>query len=346
MNHEPLSLSVFINPEHAPGDNFATRMSEHIEQVSLARSLGYDGVAIGHHMALGSSVWFPPMETLVRLVPAAEGMSMATCMLVLPLFHPLHVAQQAVYLDLLTNGRFTLGVAPGWQRDEFEALDISFKRRIRRFTESIEIIRQLWSGEAVNFAGQHFSLSGEKLAMVPIRKPRPAMWFGGSVPAAVERIAGIADSQAGDSWVASSHIVGEKIAAQAGLFNKRLTERGVAPPAEFPILRNIVVAQDRETALRDAGPALEASYRTMGQAGLFTRIVGESSDQLDLERLIKGRVILGSPEEVATELKALRDAIGFNRLIARVQWMGLDQRSVLRTIELLAKDVLPRLNPA
>ena len=317
MNHPGLKLSVFVNPEHAPGDDFERRMAEHIEQVELARSLGYDGVAIGHHMAFGSSVWFPPLETLIRLVPAAEGMSMATCMLVLPLFHPVHVAQQAAYLDLLTGGRFTLGIAPGWQRDEFDLVGIDHRRRISRFLESVDLIRKLWTGEPVSFSGQHFSMNGERMGFVPTRQPRPAMWFGGSVPAAVERVAGIADPAAGDSWVASSHIISERISDQAGIFNAALAARDLARPAEFPVLRNIVVAEDRATALSDAAQALE--------------------------RLIKGRVILGSPEEVAAELSSLRAAIGFNRLITRVQWMGLQQPAVCRSIELIAREVLPRM---
>ena len=311
--------------------------------MELARTLGYDGVAIGHHLAFGSSVWLPPMETLVRLAPAAEGMSLATCMLVLPLFHPVHVAQQAAYLDLLTEGRFTLGVAPGWQRDEFEVLGLSHRRRISRFLESVEIIRRLWTGEPVHFSGQHFSLDGQQMGLLPVQRPRPAMWFGGSVAPAVERVGGIAEPSLGDSWVASSHIVRDRIARQADRFRNVLRQRGENMPEEFPVLRNIVVGPDRDTALRDAAPALTASYRAMGESGLFTQVVGEQSDQLDLERLIAGRVILGSPEEVAAELAELRGTIGFNRLIARVQWMGLPQDVVCRSIELLAKEVAPRL---
>ena len=343
MSANTLKLSAFINPEHSPGDDYAERMVEHVEQVTVARSLGYEGIAIGHHMTFGPSVWLPPMETLCRLAAAAEGMSMATCMLVLPLFHPVHVAQQAAYLDLLTGGRFTLGVAPGWQRDEFAAVGVDHHRRISRFTEAVEVIRRLWSGQPVEFKGRHFQLNGEQLSFVPSATPRPAMWFGGSVPPAVERVGKLAEPRLGDSWVSSSHIVSERIAAQAGLFRATLEARGERMPAEFPVLRNIVVAKDRATALREAGPALERSYRAMGQSGLFTQVVGEQSDRLELERLIAGRVILGSPAEVVDQLGALREAIGYTRLIARVQWMGLEQKVVLRSLELIAEKVAPQI---
>ena len=76
-----------------------------------------------------------------------------------------------------------------------------------------------------------------------------------------------------------------------------------------------------------------------GRWGLFRTIIG--TEQPDLEELIAGRVILGSPEECAEELLALREATGFTSLIARIQWLGMDQRLVLRTIEMLAERVRP-----
>jgi hypothetical protein len=75
--------------------------------------------------------------------------------------------------------------------------------------------------------------------------------------------------------------------------------------------------------------------------GLFTDVVGAGKAQLDLPELLAGRVVIGSPEECAEDLVRLARATGFTRLIARVQWMGMDQRIVRRTIELLAERVLP-----
>ena len=158
---------------------------------------------------------------------------------------------------------------------------------------------------------------------------------------AVARAADLADPTLGDSWVASSHLVSDVITKQAGVFHDRLDELGKSRPQEFPLLRNIVVAEDRETALRDAGPFLEASYRIFGQWGLFTGPVGADKEQLDIEELIAGRVIIGSPDECAEQLSALKAGTDFTRLVARVQWLGMDQDIVLRTIKLLGEEVAP-----
>ena len=336
-----MKLTLFINPEHAPDAPLPARFAEHIEQVAVAKQAGYDGVAIGNHLSYGSTAWFPPIETLMRLAAEAEGMTLATCMLVLPLYHPLHVAEQAALLDVACGGKLILGVAPGWQEDEFKVMGLEHGRRLGRYIEAVALMQRLWTEDSVDFSGKHFQAEGLSLALKPARKPRPPMWYGGSVTPAVARAARLADTALGDSWVASSHLTETVIVEQAGVFRAALAEHGKPMPAEFPLLRNIVVAPDRQTALREVGPFLEASYRVFGQWGLFSKIVGSGKEQLDLEELLAGRVILGSPGECAEELVRLARATGFTRLIARVQWLGMDQRLVLRTIEMLAERVLP-----
>jgi alkanesulfonate monooxygenase SsuD/methylene tetrahydromethanopterin reductase-like flavin-dependent oxidoreductase (luciferase family) len=228
----------------------------------------------------------------MHLAPAAEGMMLSTCMLVLPFYHPLHIATEAAFLDMATGGRFTLGVSPGWTKEEFQVLGLDHHTRIGRFKESVTLIQRLWTEDDVDFNGKYFQTEGLSLAQKPTKQPRPSMWFGGSVVPAVERVAGLADTSLGDSWVASSHLTEDVITKQAHVFRETLEESGKPMPAEFPLLRNVVVAPDRETALRDAGPFLEASYRVFGQWGLFTDVVGSDKAQLDLPELIAGRVVL------------------------------------------------------
>ena len=336
-----MKLTLFINPEHRPGDDLGERFAEHAEQVRVAQQAGFDGVVMGHHLSHGAAVWFPPLVTLARLAADAEGMAIGTCMLVLPLFNPVHVAEEAALLDVLSGGRLILGVAPGWRRAEYHAAGVDYDRRIGRFVESVTLIRQLWTQEGVDFAGEHFQVANLTLALKPIQSPRPRFWFGGSTARAVERAARLADPAVGDTWVPSSHLTHDVIAAQAAVFRQALAAAGKPFPRELPVLRNIVVGPDRETAIREAGPYLEASYRVFGQWGLFTQVAGAQKDQLDLPELLADRVVIGGPEECAAELARLARDVGFGRLVCRVQWMGMPQRLVLRTIGLLAERVLP-----
>ena len=338
-----MDLHLFIGNEHPPDAHMGRKMAEHVEQLRLARQGGFEGVAIGNHLSYGETAWFPPLETLLHLASEAEGMQLATCMLILPLYHPFQIAEQSALLDAVSGGRFTLGVAPGWQRDEFEVMGLDFGRRIGRYLEGVDLIRRLFTEEEVSFAGRHFTADGLTLALKPARRPRPPMWFGGSVDAAIERAGRLADTRLGDSWVASSHLVADAVRRQARCFLETLDALGKPPPARFPMLRNIVVAPNRQTAIREAGPFLEASYRVFGQWGLFDTIGGAEKGQPDLDELLAGRVVIGSPEEVADELLLLAEATGCNRFVTRIQWLGMDQRLVLRSIDLLSERVLPIL---
>jgi alkanesulfonate monooxygenase SsuD/methylene tetrahydromethanopterin reductase-like flavin-dependent oxidoreductase (luciferase family) len=263
----PMKLSLFIGAEHRRSESMAQRLAEHTEQVRLARRLGFDGISIGNHLSYGTTAWFPPFETLMRLAPEADGMSLGTCMLVLPLYEPLHVAEQVSLLDAACGGRAILGVAPGWQKDEFEVMGLDYAHRIGRYTEAVDLIKRLYTEEDVTFEGKHFRTSKLTLALRPTRKPRPPMWLGGSVENAVRRAAKIAEPALGDSWVASSHLKNNVIAEQAAVFKAALAAQRKPAPTDFPVLRNIVVAPDRQTAIRDVGPAI--AEKDLWQLGPF-----------------------------------------------------------------------------
>lgn len=336
-----MKLTLFVGAEHRPSDSLTKRFAEHIEQVRLAREVGFDGVAIGNHLSYSTTAWFPPLETLMRLSRDAEGMSLATCMLVLPLYHPLHVAEQAALLDVASGGRAILGVSPGWQKQEFDVMGVEHSRRFSRYSEAIQLIKRLYTEEEVTFEGTHFRAAKLRLALKPTRKPRPPMWLGGSVENAVKRAASFADTALGDTWVASAHLKTEVILQQASVFKAALVELGKPEPQDFPVLRNIVVARDKATAIREVGPAIAESYNVFGNWGLFTDVVGAAKAHPEFEDLIGGRFIIGSPEEAAEDITRIAKVTGCTRLVCRMQWVGMEQKHVMRTIELLGSQVAP-----
>src|SRR5262245_39815144 len=229
-----MNLTLFIGAEHRPSESMAQRLAEHCEQVRLSRQVGFDGVTIGNHLSYSATAWLPPIETLMRLAAEAEGMSLGTCMLILPLYEPLHVAQQFALLDAASGGRAIVGVAPGWTKEEFDVMRLDHSRRTSRFVEGVTLIKRLFTEQDVTFEGRHFQASKLTLALRGTRKPRPPMWLGGSVESAVRRVAGIAEPQLGDTWVASSHLKTPVIIAQAKIFKAALRDLGKPAPIDFP----------------------------------------------------------------------------------------------------------------
>jgi probable F420-dependent oxidoreductase len=192
--------AVFPQTEIGP-DPGAVREYAHAVQ-----ELGYDHLLAYDHV-LGADVahrpgWSGPytsedqfheiMVLFGYLAAAVPGLELAAAVLVLPQRQTALAAKQAAEVDLLTGGRFRLGVGLGWNFVEFEALGESFRDRGRRVEEQIEVMRRLWTEPIVDFEGRWHSIPRAGIKPLPVQRPIP-VWIGGSAEQAIRRAARIAD---------------------------------------------------------------------------------------------------------------------------------------------------------
>ena len=126
------------------------------------------------------------------LAGVAHGLELVTGVLVLPQRQTALVAKQAAEIDLLTGGRFRLGVGLGWNFVEFESLGQDFSNRGKRAEEQIELLRRLWQEPVVTFEGGYHSVPAAGINPLPVQRPIP-IWIGGSAEAAIRRAARLAD---------------------------------------------------------------------------------------------------------------------------------------------------------
>ena len=120
------------------------------------------------------------------------ALELVTGIIILPQRQTALVAKQAAEVDLLSEGRFRLGVGLGWNAVEYEALGQPFDRRGRRLTEQIGLLRQLWTEPSVTFDGEFDTITAAGLAPLPVQRPIP-IWIGGASDAAYRRIGRLAD---------------------------------------------------------------------------------------------------------------------------------------------------------
>jgi probable F420-dependent oxidoreductase len=154
-----------------------------------AEALGFDRVAVSDHLLFH----VPTPEPLVCLAAMAEATTrvrLATAVLLLPLRHPLQVAQAVASVDQLSAGRVELGVGVGgeWPAD-YHALGVDPRRRGRRADEALAILRALWAGGPVDAPGPEFPLAGVLLPLLPKQRPGPPIVVGGRSEAALRRAA-------------------------------------------------------------------------------------------------------------------------------------------------------------
>jgi probable F420-dependent oxidoreductase len=123
---------------------------------------------------------------------AVTSLELVTGIIILPQRQTALAAKQAAEVDLLTGGRFRLGVGIGWNAVEYEALDQPFHQRGRRLSEQIGLLRALWTTPAVTFAGEFDHITAAGIAPMPVQRPIP-IWIGGSSEPAYRRIGELAD---------------------------------------------------------------------------------------------------------------------------------------------------------
>ena len=180
-----------------------------------AERLGFDSVWAAHHVTLpyeraskypyqrsGTEVamspgmqWLDPLVTLSMCAAATERVRLGTSVLVLPYRNPLNLAAEAAALDVLTDGRFVLGVGCGWMEEEFTALGIDPAERGPRTDEHIEALRILWSEDPATFKGRFHSFDGIVLATTTRTEGGPPVWVGGNTDPALRRALRL-----GDGW--------------------------------------------------------------------------------------------------------------------------------------------------
>ena len=326
-----LGLSV----QHRPEEPQAVRFREHVEQVRLARAVGFSSVWASQHYLSDPFTYFQPVPTLARLAADARGMILGTGVLLLPLHHPVDVAEQLATLDVISDGRLVFGVGLGYRDAENRAFGHDPRDRVGRFVEALEVVERLWSGEPIDYDGRHFSLRSARISMRPMQSPRPPVWLAANGDAGVRRAARL-----GDAWLMNPHATLATLERQLDLFRATRRELGRTPALETPLIKECYVAPDSATAVVEAATFIGPKYAAYRQWEQDKALPAGESFDASFGELARDRFIIGDPARVVDEIARYRDRLGITTMIFRVQWPGMDQEKVLRSIRLLGQKVL------
>jgi alkanesulfonate monooxygenase SsuD/methylene tetrahydromethanopterin reductase-like flavin-dependent oxidoreductase (luciferase family) len=241
-----LSFGVFYdfrNPAQFRQD-WTERYRQTLAQIDwVERTPAFAGVSLSEHHFVDDA-YLPSVLAMACAVAArTERVGIATNILQLPLHHPLRVAEDSLVADVLSGGRFRLGVANGYREQEFAGFGTSTRDRRTRMEEAIAVLRGAFSDEPFSFDGEHWSFPELKVSPPPVKPGGPQIWMGGTHAAALDRAARL-----GDGFMASTNdeVVGYLEAC----------ERNGVPVDQRRTMRTAwaVVDPDPERALHDLGP--------------------------------------------------------------------------------------------
>jgi len=312
-----------------------------LEVAAAAEEVGFDGVSVQDHVLSGHAVApcghrhdgedrmvMEPLATLAYVAARTTRLRLLTGVLVLPFRHLVWVAKTGATIDVLSNGRFILGVGIGAPRSrqtdgvqnlgphaeisarETALFDLSGPRG-ELMDEALEALDLLWTQDAATYAGRHVRLDGVDLYPKPVQRPRPPIWVGGRAEAAIRRAATLADgwfpSQASVEVLAEGRATALRLAAEAG-----------RPEPIFGVNMFAAVDPDGDAARAVVRDGLGHRFRS--EEGLF------------------GSTIAGTPDEVVERLLAYT-AVGCS--VFDLKFLPHRGDASARQMELLAREVLP-----
>jgi probable F420-dependent oxidoreductase len=195
-----MNIGVVFPQTEIGADRGAIRAyAERVEELGFAHLLAYDHV-LGADPAVHTP-WHGPYDVdttfhepfvLFGFLAAISELELVTGIIILPQRQTALVAKQAAEIDLLTLGKFRLGVGLGWNAVEYEALGAAFTDRGRRVGEQVELMRLLWTQRTVTHHGTFEHVTGAGIAPLPVQQPIP-VWIGAASAPAFRRIGRIAD---------------------------------------------------------------------------------------------------------------------------------------------------------
>src|SRR5438132_9795397 len=333
-----MKFGIGLSVQHLPEDSQAARFQEHVEQVRLARAVGFTSVWASPHYLSDPFTYFQPIPTLARVAAEARGMTLGTGCLLLPLHHPVEIAEQLATLDVVTAGRSVFGVGLGYRVVENEAMGLNPKERVGRLVEALEVIERLWNGEPVTYHGTHFRLREVRISMRPLQQPRPPVWLAANADAGVRRAARL-----GDTWLMNPRATLPTLERQLALFRRTRAELRRPAATETPLIKECYVAPASSTAFAEAAPFLDAKYRAYRRWEQDKALPAGETFAGSFEKLARERFVIGDPARVVEEIARYRERLGVTAMIFRLQWPGMEQAKVLRSLRLLGEQVLPKL---
>jgi len=309
-----------------------------LRQVEAAQRNGFTTICMGQHWLYGEYRWLQPIPTFARLAAEVTADTrLVPTVLVVPVQNPVILAEDLATLDIVTDGRLSIGVGIGYRQEEFRQLGVPFEERFKRFEESLQIMRALWTQDVVTYPGQFWQLEEATTHIRPIQTPHPPVWIGAQQDVGVRRAARL-----GDTWPIPPAMPLDEVRSRIALFQETRAELGLPPCERFPLRREVTVGKDREDALRRYEQRARGKYVAYAQRD---RTWAGSAEQLSssFAEQVSDHVIAGTAEECIAQLTAIARELPVGPLVVRPQWPDMEPDDVVAYLDELGREVVPAM---
>jgi len=346
-----MEFGMFHQFPVVPGGSETDAFARGFDQVDAAERHGLDAMWLAElHVDPARSVLAAPMTIASAIAARTERIKIGIAVQVLPLCHPLRIAEEAATVDQISRGRLIFGVGRSGLPRTYEAYGIPYAESRDRFAETLHVIEQAWSQPRFSHEGKYHSFDNVAVTPKPYQKPLPPIRVAASSP---------------DTFPAIGKLGYPIFVMPRGTFSDmrpaiesyRAAYRAAGHPGQGQVYMRVplYVGETDERArdepepsimhfFREQAARLRASANRPGTSAADGRAERAAMlDTLTYEDAIRGKIIIGAPERVAEQLHALKEELGLDGILAELNTGGLIPHDcVMNALRLLCSEVMRR----
>jgi alkanesulfonate monooxygenase SsuD/methylene tetrahydromethanopterin reductase-like flavin-dependent oxidoreductase (luciferase family) len=350
-----MRFGTFFFFQAAPGLSHAEVVHRELEQMEWTEALGFDQVWLTEHHFIDYGLAVDPAALASAAASRTHRIRIGLAAAILPFHHPLRLAEQLALIDIISKGRLDVGVGRGNRPAEFTGYHVPQQENRERFDEAVEIMLKAWTQERFSHQGRFFTIGDARVIPKPWQRPHPPIY----------QVCGSKDgvlSTAARGWpMLNSVLTGpvEQILASRDTYVSELRRHGRTDAEVAGLLRDWGVSRQIYVAPTDAQALAEAKDAEMWYQDSLRRFIiperiedthpslqpgframAERFSGVTWEKLVAETLAFGSPDTVARHIETMR-AMGVGQVLCWMNFGGLPQDKIRRSMELFAKEVMP-----
>jgi len=346
-----VEFGIFHEFERPPGVGEAQAFDAALDLVDAAERWGLDAVWLAElHFSPSRSVLSAPLALAAAIAARTRRIKIGTAVQVIPLCHPLQLAEEAATIDHISHGRLIFGVGRSGFARTYAHYGVPYAESRERFAETLEIVKRAWTQEIFSFEGEHFRFHDVCLVPKPYQKPHPPIRVAAT---SVDTFPAIG-AQGYDIFAAVRLGTLSELAPNISAYRAAFAGAGHPGGGRVFLRVPVYIADTLERAreeprasimqfYRQLGEQLEASAREAGARAIEQRDVrGRRLQEISYEEVLRDKVIVGTPDLVVERLGAIAAELGLDGILAELNCGGsVPREGVLRSLQLLCEEVMP-----
>lgn len=347
-----MEFGMFHEFQRLPGMSEAEAFAQSLEQVDAAERMGLDAMWLAElHFAPERSVLASPLILAAAIAQRTRRMKIGTAVQVLPLCHPLRLAEEVATVDQLSEGRLIFGVGRSGFAHTYRTYGVDYAESRERFSETLEIVKRAFSEERFSHKGKYFTYENVRLSPKPVQAPWPEIRVAAASPDTYEEMGTMGHA----IFVAARTGNISELAPLVKTYRAAWKAAGHPGRGEVYLRVPVYVAETEEAAreepresilhlLHTIGARLEASAAASGARAIENRAErGQKMQSIDYEEVLRERMIVGTSASVVVRLQELREQLGLDGILAELNPGSLiPHQKVMTALRLLCEEVMPR----